>query len=367
MSIFLVHVAVPIVVAMLASLVRRADADPDARCAHVAAAADRRGLLVRPAAGPLRARAHVGTWRTARPWRAVTVLILRLAGAAVRAEARQGRPVPAGSEPDAVPDPITWRARTRWSGSSRRCAASRPTSTANKQALRHRHLLLVLADRPGQHAPVPARRRTTRRVPRRGGHEMRHRGHAGDHHRQAELQVRRGHAAGARSFSLQLVRRVDRAARRRSRATSRTGCRRCPGSRPCARRPATGERGSAGRSSTATVPSQLGLTTQDVALTVAGAMRGDRLPELRTTDRELTMRLAFRESDRQSVEDLARVPRDAAGRRRASNSARSPTSSCDPSDREIQRAESPDDGRRQREHRRRARRWTRPASASSRS
>jgi HAE1 family hydrophobic/amphiphilic exporter-1 len=52
----------------------------------------------------------------------------------------------------------------------------------------------------------------------------------------------------------------------------------------------------------------LGLTTQDVALTVAGAMRGDKLPELRTTDRELTMRLAFRESDRQAVEDLARVP-----------------------------------------------------------
>jgi HAE1 family hydrophobic/amphiphilic exporter-1 len=54
--------------------------------------------------------------------------------------------------------------------------------------------------------------------------------------------------------------------------------------------------------------SQLGLTTEDVALTVAGAMRGDRLPELRTSDREITMRLAFRESDRQSVEDLARVP-----------------------------------------------------------
>ena len=54
--------------------------------------------------------------------------------------------------------------------------------------------------------------------------------------------------------------------------------------------------------------SQLGLTTQQVAMTVAGAMRGDKLPELRTTDRELTMRLAFRESDRQSVEDLAKVP-----------------------------------------------------------
>jgi hydrophobic/amphiphilic exporter-1 (mainly G- bacteria), HAE1 family len=53
---------------------------------------------------------------------------------------------------------------------------------------------------------------------------------------------------------------------------------------------------------------QLGLTTQEIAMTVAGAMRGDKLPELRTSDRELTMRLAFRESDRQSVDDLGRVP-----------------------------------------------------------
>ncbi len=54
--------------------------------------------------------------------------------------------------------------------------------------------------------------------------------------------------------------------------------------------------------------SMFGLTTQQVALTVAGAMRGDRLPELRGTEREVTMRLAFRESDRQSVEDLAKLP-----------------------------------------------------------
>jgi HAE1 family hydrophobic/amphiphilic exporter-1 len=53
---------------------------------------------------------------------------------------------------------------------------------------------------------------------------------------------------------------------------------------------------------------QLGLTTEEIALTVAGAMRGDRLPELRTSEREITMRLAFRESDRQSVDDLAKVP-----------------------------------------------------------
>ncbi len=54
--------------------------------------------------------------------------------------------------------------------------------------------------------------------------------------------------------------------------------------------------------------SQLGLTTQQIALTVAGAMRGDRLPELRTSEREITMRLAFRENDRQSVDDLGKVP-----------------------------------------------------------
>lgn len=54
--------------------------------------------------------------------------------------------------------------------------------------------------------------------------------------------------------------------------------------------------------------SQLGLTTQDIAARVAGAMRGDKLPELRSSDRELTMRLAFRDNDKQSVEDLARLP-----------------------------------------------------------
>ena len=54
--------------------------------------------------------------------------------------------------------------------------------------------------------------------------------------------------------------------------------------------------------------SQIGLTTADIAVRVAGAMRGDKLHELRSDDRELTMRLAFRDSDKQSVEDLARLP-----------------------------------------------------------
>jgi HAE1 family hydrophobic/amphiphilic exporter-1 len=54
--------------------------------------------------------------------------------------------------------------------------------------------------------------------------------------------------------------------------------------------------------------SQLGLTTQDIAATVAAAMRGDKLKEFRGAEREVDMRLTFRESDRQSLEDLARLP-----------------------------------------------------------
>jgi HAE1 family hydrophobic/amphiphilic exporter-1 len=52
----------------------------------------------------------------------------------------------------------------------------------------------------------------------------------------------------------------------------------------------------------------LGLTSSDVAQAVAAGMRGDRLREFRGSERELTLRLAFRESDRQSVDDLAQFP-----------------------------------------------------------
>jgi len=52
----------------------------------------------------------------------------------------------------------------------------------------------------------------------------------------------------------------------------------------------------------------LGLTPQVAALTIAAALRGDRLREFRSADRELTLRLAFRASDRQNVADLARLP-----------------------------------------------------------
>jgi HAE1 family hydrophobic/amphiphilic exporter-1 len=52
----------------------------------------------------------------------------------------------------------------------------------------------------------------------------------------------------------------------------------------------------------------LGVTAADVAQAVAAAMRGDRLREFRGTERELTLRLAFRESDRQSIDNLAEFP-----------------------------------------------------------
>jgi len=53
---------------------------------------------------------------------------------------------------------------------------------------------------------------------------------------------------------------------------------------------------------------QLGLPTRVVAETIAAAMRGDRLKEFRSQDREIEMRLAFRADARQTVEDLAATP-----------------------------------------------------------
>ncbi len=52
----------------------------------------------------------------------------------------------------------------------------------------------------------------------------------------------------------------------------------------------------------------LGLTPQVVAQTLAVAMRGDPLKEFRADDREIQMRLAFRADDRQTLEDLAATP-----------------------------------------------------------
>jgi HAE1 family hydrophobic/amphiphilic exporter-1 len=53
---------------------------------------------------------------------------------------------------------------------------------------------------------------------------------------------------------------------------------------------------------------RLGLTPQAVAQTIAVAMRGDPLKEFRADDREIQMRLAFRADTRQTLEDLAATP-----------------------------------------------------------
>jgi HAE1 family hydrophobic/amphiphilic exporter-1 len=53
---------------------------------------------------------------------------------------------------------------------------------------------------------------------------------------------------------------------------------------------------------------RLGLSPQAVAQTLAIAMRGDPLKEFRADDREIQMRLAFRADDRQTLEDLAATP-----------------------------------------------------------
>ena len=60
---------------------------------------------------------------------------------------------------------------------------------------------------------------------------------------------------------------------------------------------------------------EVGLATEDVARTVQAALRGDKLRELRSGDRELDMRLAFRPDDRQGIDDLMRllIPLPAGG------------------------------------------------------
>jgi HAE1 family hydrophobic/amphiphilic exporter-1 len=52
----------------------------------------------------------------------------------------------------------------------------------------------------------------------------------------------------------------------------------------------------------------LGLDARQVAIAVSGALRGEPLREFRGSEREIRMRLAFRESDRQNIDDLAGLP-----------------------------------------------------------
>ena len=52
----------------------------------------------------------------------------------------------------------------------------------------------------------------------------------------------------------------------------------------------------------------VGLTTQEVATTIAVAMRGRELREFRDDDGEIGVRLAFRENDKQSIDQLSDLP-----------------------------------------------------------
>ena len=52
----------------------------------------------------------------------------------------------------------------------------------------------------------------------------------------------------------------------------------------------------------------VGLTTEDIARTVSIAMRGENLREFRGESGEIEVRLAFREDDKQSIEQLADMP-----------------------------------------------------------
>jgi HAE1 family hydrophobic/amphiphilic exporter-1 len=52
----------------------------------------------------------------------------------------------------------------------------------------------------------------------------------------------------------------------------------------------------------------LGLDPRQVAMSVSAALRGETLREFRGSEREIKMRLAFRENDRQNLDDLARLP-----------------------------------------------------------
>jgi HAE1 family hydrophobic/amphiphilic exporter-1 len=53
---------------------------------------------------------------------------------------------------------------------------------------------------------------------------------------------------------------------------------------------------------------RLGLGTADVATAVAIAMRGENLHEFRSAERDVNMKLVFRPSDKQSIDDLASLP-----------------------------------------------------------
>ena len=221
MSIFLVHVAVPIVVAMLASLVIAQTLLPmlAARMSPPPQIAGR--LVVRPAAGPLRSARSTGPCRTARPWALITLLIVL-------------SPVPLFALKLAKVDPFPQEASRvlmislphrglapddprRGSG-----APHRGLHRGEQGAIRRRDLLLGLAQRRGEHAPVPdAQGRGQGRRPRRSWSACSRTCRRSSSASRASRSTTS--ARGATLVQPAAGRRIDRAARGHLDATSRTG------------------------------------------------------------------------------------------------------------------------------------------------
>ncbi len=159
--------------------------------------------------------------------------------------------------------------------------ARRGLPRGEQGALRRRHLLLMVGRRTRRRRGFTSSPRTRRRW-RRGGHDARaSRGCPRSSSASRASSSTMG-AAGATAFTLQLTGESTERLAELSHEVAHSACRPCRDSRPCVPRPAPAKQEvqvivNRDRAS------QLGLTTQQIASTVAGAMRGDRLPELRTT------------------------------------------------------------------------------------
>ena len=210
MSIFLVHVAIPIIVAMVASLVVAQTLIPmlAARMTPPPPVSERSWfgrLQHRYERAILWALAHRKTMAL------VTVLILVSPVPLFMLKLAKVDPVPAGGEPHAVPrlSPAGLA-----SDAARRAGGEAHGGVPGSEqgAARHRDLLHGVAHRRGAYASLP---RAQGPGPRtcQGGHGDRHQGDARDHHRHAQLPVRRLRR-GQQQLQPATRRRLDRAPRR---------------------------------------------------------------------------------------------------------------------------------------------------------
>ena len=190
-----------------------------------------------------------------------------------------------------------------------------------QRALRHpEHLLALRHDERPDAAATDAEGRGAVRC--QGRHAVGRRRDAGDHHRQAELSSSTSRVRATASACSSPANRPSGSTSCHSRLRAQLAA--LPGLEGVHSEARSGEEQVqiiVDRDRAA----QLGLTSEDVAGTVAAAMRGDRLTRAAHSEREVTMRLAFRASDRQAIEDLACAADHAARRLDASASAPSPT------------------------------------------